>query len=213
MKTRPPGPFPSPTTRHPSPRRGAVLPGRPCPGPADSPAGSGRRLGTADRRAGRGRADGRAAVVGLGVEADPRPEGDSHRLREEEGAAVEDRRMDPAAGRGGLPVRPRAIDPIILPIPPRGRVPPGCRPIAATGPAGSSSPGGGSSWRKSSANSVQVTSDSCHARPDRRPRRAISRIARSDDPCGPAPDRRPRLCRSGANRVRCGSPASPSTRR
>ena len=45
------------------------------PRPGRRPAGPGRRLGAADRRAGRGRADGRPAVAGLGVEADPGHEG------------------------------------------------------------------------------------------------------------------------------------------
>ena len=92
----------SPTTR--ARHRGAVRPGRASPGPA--PAGSGRRLGAAGGGAGRGRAEGRPAVARLGVEADPGPEGDPDQLRQEEGAALEDRGMDPAAGRGGVPVRP-----------------------------------------------------------------------------------------------------------
>ena len=99
--------------------RGAVRPGRASPGPAVEPAGSGRRLGTAGGGPRRGRPEGRQAIAGLGVEADPRPEGGTDRLRQEEGAAFEDRGMDPAAGRGGVPVRPGAIvlDPIVLPTP------------------------------------------------------------------------------------------------
>ena len=97
---------------------GTVLSGRACPGPAVGPAGSGRRLGAADRRAdGRGRPDGRSAAPGLEQQAGPRCQGSDPELRQEERAAVEDRRMEPPAGRGGVPVRPGAIDPIILPTP------------------------------------------------------------------------------------------------
>ncbi len=81
------------------------------------PAGSGRRLGAADRRAGRGRADGRSAAPGLEQQAGPRRQGADPELRQEERPAVEDRRLEPAAGRGGVPVRPVAIAPIILPTP------------------------------------------------------------------------------------------------
>ena len=94
------------------------LPGRAGPGPAVEPAGPGRRLGAADRRAdGRGRADGRSAAPGLEQQAGPRRQGPDPQLRQEERPAVEDRRLEPAAGRGGVPVRPGAIDPIILPTP------------------------------------------------------------------------------------------------
>ena len=64
-------------------------------------------------------AAGREAVARLGVEADPGPEGGPDRLRQEEGAALEDRGMDAPAGRGRVPVRPGAIglDPITLPTP------------------------------------------------------------------------------------------------
>ena len=50
--------------------------------------------------------------------------GTDHRLREEEGPALEDRRMDAPAGRGGVPVRPRPAglyDPLTEPCPPTPR--------------------------------------------------------------------------------------------
>ena len=101
------------------------LPGRACPGPAVDPAGPGRRLGAADRRAdGRGRADGRAAAPGLEQQAGPRRQGADPELRQEERTAVEDRRLEPAAGRGGVPVRPRPAaiyDPLTEPCPPTPR--------------------------------------------------------------------------------------------
>ena len=67
--------------------------------------------------------DGRQ-LLGLGLEAGPRPQGDADRLREEAGAALEDRGMDPAAGRGSLPVRPgqaALYDPLTEPCPPTPR--------------------------------------------------------------------------------------------
>ena len=94
-----PGPRPpTPTTMRRSrtrkgvPRPGGsrigATPGSPSPGRGRQPAGRRRQL------------------LGWAVEAGPRPEGDADRLREEEGAAHQDRRMDPAPGRGGLSVRP-----------------------------------------------------------------------------------------------------------
>ena len=97
---------------------------RPTPGPA-GPVPGGRRSSPGQRRrAGPGRPDRRQAAPRLGVEAGPRPEGDADRLRQEEGPAYEDRRMDPPAGRGGLPVRPRPAaiyDPLTEPCPPTPR--------------------------------------------------------------------------------------------
>ena len=65
-----------------------------------------------------------AGSSSAGRQAGPRPEGDADRLRQEEGPAYEDRRMDPPAGRGGLPVRPRPAaiyDPLTEPCPPTPR--------------------------------------------------------------------------------------------
>jgi hypothetical protein len=115
-----PGPGPGHRPRG----RRVVRPGRSSPGPAVEPAGSGRCLGA--RAPGRGgQPTGRwQAAPRLGRQAGPGHEGADHRMGEEEGAALEDRRMDPAAGRGGLPVRPRPAardDPLTEPRPPTPR--------------------------------------------------------------------------------------------
>jgi hypothetical protein len=101
-----------------STRKSTPRPGRP---PGRIGATPGNRPRTRTRRT---RTRRRTAVAGLGVEADPGPEGDSDRLREEEGAAVEDRRMDAPASHGRLPVRPRTAaiyDPMTEPCPPTPR--------------------------------------------------------------------------------------------
>src|SRR6516165_9701616 len=89
---------------------GAVRPGTARPGPVGT--GPGRRLGAPGRRRRSGRADQRQAVVGLGLQASPRPEGDPPQLRQAERPAVQDRRLDAGPSLSRLPVRPRhpAID-------------------------------------------------------------------------------------------------------
>ena len=101
--------------------RGAVPPGTARPGPARS--GSGRCLGAAGGGAGRGRAEGREAAPGLGLEAGARPQGDPDRLRQEAGAALEDRGVVLAGSGGRVPVRPPAAsdDPLTGPYPPMPR--------------------------------------------------------------------------------------------
>ena len=118
---------PVPAAHHPSPATHEEEDS--CPeghAPARTPSrpDRGDALGAPGRRAGPRRADRREAVPRLGVEAGPGHERPADRLREEEGAALEDRRMDAAAGRGGVPVRPRPAaiyDPLTEPCPPTPR--------------------------------------------------------------------------------------------
>ena len=90
---------------------GAVRPGRPAPGPQRQRTVPGERRPQPGerRRPGRrgGPADGRPAAPGLGGQAGARRQGPGDRGGQEAGIPLEDPRLDAAAGRGGLPDRPR----------------------------------------------------------------------------------------------------------
>ena len=123
-RTAPPGASPATTTSPirptgPASRRKPPYPERPAPAPSRN----GREPGQYEGPAGEP-ADRRAAVARLGRQASPGHEGADHRLGEEEGTALEDRRMDAPAGRGSVPVRPRPAglyDPLTEPCPPTPR--------------------------------------------------------------------------------------------
>ena len=122
------------------------LPGTAGPGPV--------RPGTgASRRPGGEPADRRSAIARLGRQAGPGHEGADHRLGEEEGPALEDRRMDAPAGRGSVSVRPPAIyDPMSEPCPPTPRADAYARSAwawCARGTSTAGPPGSGGSSRRS----------------------------------------------------------------
>ena len=110
---------PTPTTMR------SRSPGRASPGPDGSRTGATTwEPGASDDEPDQDAPTDGRQLLGWAVEAGARPEGDADRLRQEEGPALEDRGMDPAAGRGGVPVRPRPAaiyDPLTEPCPPTPR--------------------------------------------------------------------------------------------